>query len=300
MTDTLFVDNPVTVDQLLVFSTIVETGSFSAAARRLKRTQGAISYNISTLEGLIDVVLFDRSGRRPVLTDEGRTLLASAGAVLDKMAQLNTVASGIRSGLEASLSVAVDTLYSPSLLAEVIREFQGEFPTVSLDIRTGILSSITDQLENDNCQIGITGVTDLPAKLVPEPCGTVELIAVAAPNHPLHLIKRAIADAPLREHTNIVLSTHGTDTSKETAPLSGNVWRINDSEVRRELVRAGLGWARMPLHQVEDDLKQGLLRKLSTKRWKLKNTIVQLSAVFPRNSPPGPAGRWFLDRVASA
>lgn len=290
---------PVTVDQLLVFSTIVETGSFSAAARKLQRTQGAISYNISTLEGLIDVSLFDRSARRPVLTDEGRTLLASASAVLDKMAQLNTVASGIRSGLEAALSVAVDTLYSPSCLAEVVREFQHEFPTISLDLRTGILSAITAQLLNQNCQIGITGMSDLPPELVPEPCGTVELVAVAAPSHPLHSIKHAIADAPLREHTNIVLSTHGPDMADATNSLSGDVWRINDSEVRRELVRAGLGWARMPLHQIENDLKRGLLVKIPTKRWKRKNTLVELSTIYVRDRPPGPAGRWFLDRVAA-
>jgi DNA-binding transcriptional LysR family regulator len=87
--------------------------------------------------------------------------------------------------------------------------------------------------------------------------------------------------------------------SDATTSISGNVWRINDSEVRRELVRAGLGWARMPSHQIDDDLKQGLLVKLPTKRWKRKNSIVELRTVYIRDRPPGPAGRWFLDRVAA-
>ena len=75
---------------------------------------------------------------------------------------------------------------------------------------------------------------------------------------------------------------------------------VNDSEVRRELVRAGLGWARMPLHQIKDDLKNGLLAKLPTKRWKRKNTIVELTTIYMRDDPPGPAGRWFLDKIAAA
>jgi DNA-binding transcriptional LysR family regulator len=56
---------PVTFDQLAVFMAIVETGSFSGAARKLSRAQSAVSYAIANLERLLEIELFDRTGRKP-------------------------------------------------------------------------------------------------------------------------------------------------------------------------------------------------------------------------------------------
>ena len=63
---------PVTLDQLRVFLCVVDEGSFSKAAKRLRRVQSAVSYSIANLERLLAISLFDRSGRVPVLTEAGR------------------------------------------------------------------------------------------------------------------------------------------------------------------------------------------------------------------------------------
>ena len=70
--------NP-TLDQLQVFLTVAETGSFSAASRALNRAQSVVSYTIANLEAQLEVTLFERNGvRQPRLTDEGRAIVIYA------------------------------------------------------------------------------------------------------------------------------------------------------------------------------------------------------------------------------
>ena len=70
-----------TLDQLRVLTTIADSGSFSAAGRKLRRVQSAISQSVRTLETAQGVALFDRSSKTPVLTEAGRVLVAQARQV---------------------------------------------------------------------------------------------------------------------------------------------------------------------------------------------------------------------------
>ena len=72
------------LDQLQVFVAVVQAGSFSAAARRLGRTQSTVSAAIANLEADLGVELFDRSTRIPGLTAAGQKLQLEAEAVLER------------------------------------------------------------------------------------------------------------------------------------------------------------------------------------------------------------------------
>src|SRR5580692_3330537 len=73
----------VSLDQIRTFIAAVDEGSFSAAGRRLGRAQSVVSQTLANLEGQLGLQLFDRSGRIPVLTEQGRALLAVARSVED-------------------------------------------------------------------------------------------------------------------------------------------------------------------------------------------------------------------------
>ena len=96
------------LDQLRVLVTIADTGSFSAAGRRLGRVQSAISQAIATLEAARGIALFDRSSHRPRLTNVGRVLVDQARLVLASAARFEAVAAGTRGGLEPELVLAID------------------------------------------------------------------------------------------------------------------------------------------------------------------------------------------------
>jgi DNA-binding transcriptional LysR family regulator len=91
----------VSMDQLRTFIAAVDEGSFSAAGRRLRRAQSVVSKTLASLEGQLRVKLFDRSARRPVLTEQGRALLNGARTVAGEMDLFKAQAKGLAGGLEA-------------------------------------------------------------------------------------------------------------------------------------------------------------------------------------------------------
>ena len=117
------------VDQLLVLLTVVEEGSFTAAAKRLRRATSAISYAIDTLETQLGLPLFDRgTTRKPKLTYEGEALVSEAKAVARSIERLRTRAKGLLDGLESEVSLVVDSMYYPcEQLVAVLGDFHKRF-----------------------------------------------------------------------------------------------------------------------------------------------------------------------------
>ncbi|MDB4928718.1 MAG: lysR, partial [Myxococcaceae bacterium] len=97
--------DPFTLDQLRALLTVAEEGSFSAAARKLRRVQSAVSSAMSNLESQLGVDLWDRSAKVPRLTAQGEAVLAGARRVCAEADALRQLAAGLAGGLEASVSL---------------------------------------------------------------------------------------------------------------------------------------------------------------------------------------------------
>jgi DNA-binding transcriptional LysR family regulator len=108
----------ISLDQLRSFIAAADQGSFSAAARKLRRAQSAVSELVSSLEAQIGITLFDRSGRYPKLTPEGLVLLADARGVISGVDFMKARAKGMASGLEPELSVVVDVFFPITAMTE--------------------------------------------------------------------------------------------------------------------------------------------------------------------------------------
>jgi len=193
-------DAPITLDQLRVFLCVVETGSFSRAARRLRRVQSAVSYSIANLERLLSVELFDRSGRVPVLTEAGRALLPDARAVCERMDRLHARARAITEGVEPRLSLAVDMLFPMRELLDALRELSERFPLVMLHLRTEALGAVTQLVADGTCQIGIgVGLENAPREIASVPLTSIAMVQVAAPSHPLARAARPLDPEDVRD-----------------------------------------------------------------------------------------------------
>src|SRR3954471_15486239 len=100
-----------TLDQLRVFLTVVDVGSFAGAARKLGRATSVVSYSIANLEAQLGVSLFDRqSTRKPQLTEAGRTVLSEARTVSNGVNGLRARVKGLLKGLEAEVHVVLDVM----------------------------------------------------------------------------------------------------------------------------------------------------------------------------------------------
>src|SRR4028118_451316 len=98
----------ISLDQLRVVLTVIEARSFSAAARRLRRAQSAVSYAVAGLEEQLGALLFDRSGYRPVLTAAGVSMVDDFRAILARSDDLVARARAVACGLEPLIKLVGD------------------------------------------------------------------------------------------------------------------------------------------------------------------------------------------------
>jgi DNA-binding transcriptional LysR family regulator len=285
-----------TLDQLRIFLTIVDTGSFASAARTLGRAVSVISYGVANLEGQLGVSLFDREGtRKPQLTVAGRALLVEARAIAQGVDSLRAKVKGLLEGLEAEVDLAVDVMVPPERLAAVLRGFADAFPTVQLRLHVEALGAVSAMVLARTATIGISGPL---AAEVPEIEGRVAgatlLVPVAAPDHPLGQMTGILPGAG-RDYIQLVLSDRsGTTAGRDFGVISPKTWRLADLGAKHALLREGIGWGNMPLPMVAGDLAAGTLTRLAMPDH--PGGAYRFTAIWRRDCPPGPAAQWLLDQ----
>jgi DNA-binding transcriptional LysR family regulator len=289
----------VSLDQLRTFIAAVDEGSFSAAARKLLRAQSVVSETVSNLEDQIGVPLFDRSGRYPKLTPAGAVLLADARSIIAGVDLLKARAKGMAVGLEPELSVVVDVFYPIDAITHVAKEFREHYPGVPLRIYVEALGAAIQPVLDGRCSVGVVGsLPVIPDALTHERMPGISFLMVAASEHPLALHKGKIPKEVLGKHTQIVLTDRSElSAGRELGVMSPTTWRLADLFAKHHFILNGLGWGGMPLHAVRKDLEEGRLVMLSIEDVPPGGLDLSMSAVWQTRAPPGPAGRWFIDRL---
>jgi DNA-binding transcriptional LysR family regulator len=289
----------VSLDQLRAFIAAVDEGSFSAGARRLRRAQSAVSELVSNLEAQIGVVLFDRSERYPKLTPAGVLLVADARSVVANVDLLKARAKGISGGLESELSAVVDVLFPIEAIAESAREFKDRFPRTPLRLYVEALGGAYQPVLDGRCSLGVVGSLPVaPDSMTLERLQGVHMIMVAAREHPLAMINGVISKAELAKHVQLVLTDRSELTAgREFGVMSPLTWRLSDLFAKHAFLLKGLGWGGMPLHTVKQDLLDGRLVKLSIEDLPEESLILPMFAAYLTAKPPGPGGRWLIERL---
>ena len=288
-----------TLDQLQIFLAVVEEGSFAAAGRRLNRAVSVISYGVSNLEAQLGLTLFTREGtKKPVLTKEGEAILADARVVAAGLAGLRARAKGLLEGLEAEVSLAVDVMLPAERLAQVLRAFACEFPTVPLRLHVEALGAVAALVLDGKAGLGIAGpVAAAIEGLDRVEAGSVLLVPVAAPDHPLARATRLKPGAG-RDHIQLVLTDRSPLTQgRDFAVQSPHTWRLADLGAKHALLREGIGWGNMPLPMIEGDLVAGTLVRLAMPDD--TGGPFRFSAIHRSDAAPGPATSWLLERFVT-
>jgi DNA-binding transcriptional LysR family regulator len=289
----------VSLDQLRAFIAAVDEGSFSAGARKLHRAQSAVSELVSNLEAQLSVVLFDRSERYPKLTPAGIQLVADARSVVTNVDLLKARAKGISHGLESELSAVVDVLFPIEAIAESAKEFRDRFPRTPLRLYVEALGGAYQPVLDGRCSLGVVGSLPIaPESITLERLQGLPMTMVAAREHPLALFSGVIPKTELAKHVQLVLTDRSELTAgREFGVLSPLTWRLGDLFAKHAFLLKGLGWGGMPLHAVNQDLLEGRLVKLSIEDLAEESLILPMSAAYLTAKPPGPAGRWLIERL---
>jgi DNA-binding transcriptional LysR family regulator len=289
----------VSLDQLRSFIAAADEGSFSAAARKLLRAQSVVSEAIGNLEDQIGVQLFDRSGRYPKLTPAGSIILGDARSIVTGVDLLKARAKGMSAGLEPELSVVIDVFYPIDAVTQVAKEFRQKYPGVALRIFVEALGGAIQPVLDGRCSIGVIGsLPVIPDTFTHERLPGIVFLMVAAHDHALASYRGKIPKEVLAKHTQIVLTDRSELSSgREFGVMSSATWRLADLFAKHHFLLKGLGWGGMPLHAVRKDLEEGWLAVLPIEDVPPDGLTLPMSAVWQTRSPPGPAGRWFVDRL---
>lgn len=294
---------PITFDQIRVFLAVVDEGSFSAAARKLRRAQSAVSYAVANLEGQLRVPLFDRSSQRPTVTEAGRALVEDARKVASDLDGLRARAHGLARGLETELALVVDVMFPTDRLVEALGRFQAEFPSVPPRLYVEALGSVAQLVLDRVCDVGILGtMPDVPQSLVAEALAPVELVAVAAAAHPLVRWEGGpIPTVAFREEVQLVLTDRSRVTEGRDFGVWGlRTWRLGDLGAKHALLLAGLGWGLMPRHMVDADLAARRLVRLRPAEWDADTRLLPLYVIRRADAALGPAATWMAEHLKAS
>jgi len=292
----------ITLDQFTVFLTIVEEGSFAAAARKLGRAQSAITYAVLKLEDQSGVQLFDRTAYRPILTEQGRALLPRIRRIMDDVGEFRVQAQSIVKGVEAELILVVETFLPLSMFMPTLHRFHSEFPMVQLRINAVRPQDASRQLLDHRADLGLFLLSpkpepDLESLLITE----LDFVAVAAPGHPLAKLPPQFEKEAMRDHLQIVVSDPKPVSDSTAYGVVGvNQWRVSDVRLRYDLIRNGIGWGSMPRPMVDADLAQGDLVELRPAQWDSSDTMPRFKTVIAKrkDNALGPAGNFLMTTMA--
>lgn len=231
------------IDEIRSFVAVAETGSFSAAARNLKRAQSVVSMHIAGFEAELGYKLFDRTPK-PVLTAQGRELLVGAKRVLVEADRLQNRALTLNDTQPPSIYMGIDLVLEAPVMIDFLRLFAKSFPSVRLQIENISGSEAKWFFTKTAMNLALVFSSDPSLESDEYILGHSPLSIVVAKNHPLAAIDRPTVD-DLRRYRQIVV--HARDPqSPSPAVVNTDYWEIDSGLWALGLAARGVGWAILP------------------------------------------------------
>ncbi|VVM87892.1 HTH-type transcriptional regulator MetR [Pseudomonas fluorescens] len=276
---------------LQAFVQAATQGSFSAAARKLGKSQSTVSAAVASLEIDLDVVLFDRSSRKPTLTPAGHVLLQRAEQVLEASSRLELAASQLSQGLEPKVTIAMSDTYQSERFELALKAFEQRYPDLELEWLIAECEDLIALVQSGRAQIALIEAQEVyPPDLTRSPVAErTEIALFVAPTHALTRVQNIDPQA-LQQHRELRLAS--IVSPYETRPL-GRVWSAPSFLMLMEMAQLGFGWAQLPRWLVGRFGNAGLV-ELNVRGWPRS---VAVDALWSRQYPPGPAGSWMLSQM---
>jgi DNA-binding transcriptional LysR family regulator len=257
-----------TLSSIESFVRSAESGSFSAAARKLSLTPGGVSKNVAKLEENLGVRLFHRSTRSLTLTEAGEQFLVQVSGGLDSIQSALANASRVAGQPAGTLKVGMGMAFGRDHILPLLEEFITLYPAITPDWR---FDNRQVDLIGEGFDVAIGGGIDIASGVIVRELAKIHLILVASPNylaekdHPktpedlqkLDVLKR------YSQTTNHVMSWHLQSLGGEQVSLDLPARAIlNDPDALCHAAIAGLGIALVPMPHAFAYLESGKLIRI--------------------------------------
>lgn len=283
-------------DQLIIFKTVMETGSFSAAARALGKVPSAVSMSIANLEIDLNLQLFERIGREPVPTAHAKVLFEKAQQLLIEMNQWKQLALSLSTGLESELNIVVVSELLHTHWTDYIAALEAEFPSLQINIFTAPQEDAQKMLINGTAQFALMFEREqLESNEQFIELKRQALIPVAAKTYALAQFKQQSFEQILQSR-QIVVASRDRNIQPELL-FSKNYWRTDNHHSACAMILQNLGWGVLPIEMLDENplLKQQLqILNFSDFTPKFEYFV---DLVWNRESVQGTAARFLIDYV---
>lgn len=281
-----------TIRQLEVFSAIARGGTTRAAAEQVARSQSAASNSLAELETALGVQLFDRVGKRLVLNENGRALLARAAGIVEQAAETEAL---FMAPHLAPLRLASSYTVGEYLLPDLIASWKATHPNSQIKLSIGNTQQVFESVASFAVDVGFIEGQHSHPDLTVRRWRTDELAVIASPNHPF-----AKRKPTLRQLANAlwILREPGSGTRE-----ASDRWLIQalqhvdvdlelgTNEAVKRVVALGLGLGCLSRHTVVDAIGQGWLVEVKPPLPRMRRT---LSIVMHRSKKLGSVSQDFL------
>lgn len=264
-----------TNEQLRAFIAVVEQGSFRAAAVEVFKTQSTVSAAVRALEDEFDLLLFSRDSYRPALTPAGKAFYREAKKVLGQVQSLETLGHRLAQGAAPSLALSLSAMCAYPLWLETVKGFCARYPQMHLSINTQHLSGVLESLLREKADLAMGPHTGLDERFEFVRVGDIDMLTVAAPTYLSGAGERTITQAELRGRPHILLSDTGSVSPFDHVHVipGGQRWYVGDYQMKKALLVAGMGWARMPAQMVATQLENGQLVALEVEDFTFRSRV---------------------------
>ncbi|CRN04547.1 LysR family transcriptional regulator [Pseudomonas fulva] len=285
-------------ETIQVFLTVLDRGSFSAAARSLQRVPSAISMAIGNLEAELGYDLFQRGPREVRPTAQALALEPHARLIAEQLGLLQVHAVELSQGLESNLTLAVVPDVDQRPLIAAIAEVGERYPLLEIAILSAPQEQALGLLDSgraDLC-VAFAGLQVDPQRGF-QLMGVESLVATLAPHHPA---ARPGAIQNLEDLTavrQILVRSRDLPLSDPRMVIGATHWTTDSFDIALQMVEAGLGWGDLPLSRVAPLLDAGRLQRLTFHN--TRNELQLPVHVFWRKQQPLlKAARMLVERLA--
>jgi len=274
-------------EQLKVFITVCEEGSFSAAARKLKRAQSGVSQAIANLEISINQELFNREKNTPILTKNGKALLPIAKSILHQQLYFDQKLESLTNEYEHELVVAIDESLISSELLNILSPLADKFPITHIEIISASTYQVEDLVRQGKAQVGIIYADgELKVDMDFFLLGQARFLTISAPEHPLASLN-TVQDTDLKRYHQCVHRSLKQQELWFSYAISTKVWYANTHQTLIDLVSQGIGWASVPEQLIKPDLINKRLICLPV-AYEFGGWLTPVGCLISRSHPSGP------------
>jgi DNA-binding transcriptional LysR family regulator len=245
---------------LKTFVGIAQCGSFSIAAEQLHLTQPAVSKRVSALEEQLGTTLFDRVGRRVLLTEAGRKLLPRAQDILNQLKLATQEIHDLQGDISGLLQMATSHHIGMHRLPQVLRQYAEQYPQVILDIDFIDSEKAYDKVLKGEVELAVITLSPVPQPPIEQQqLWQDKLVFVAHKSHPI-LDGRPVTLKELSQHRAILPGLNTYTGQIVSSLFADSQLKLNSSmatnylETIKMLVDIGLGWSVIPATMLDNDV----------------------------------------------